>query len=114
MIKKIIIWGNYENVENIAYKYKVDEREKLRGLSKIIMKIEPKRYIVWLNILFFCLLQLTFGCSKKEEINIDYRKEMREFVKGISCYAKNFDQSFIVIPQNGQMLLNTLNPKVSN
>ena len=42
------------------------KEKKLRGLSKIIMKIKPKRYIVWLTILFFCLLQLIFGYSKEE------------------------------------------------
>jgi cysteinyl-tRNA synthetase len=45
------------------------------------------------------------GGSGEGEINIDYRKEMRKFVKGISSYAKNFNQNFIVITQNGQELL---------
>lgn len=36
---------------------------------------------------------------------IDYRQEMRDFVKSISSYAKEIKPNFIVIPQNGQELL---------
>lgn len=33
--------------------------------------------------------------------NRDYRKDMRDFVKGISDYAKSKKQGFAIIPQNG-------------
>jgi len=36
---------------------------------------------------------------------MDYREAMREFVGGISSYAKALDPSFLVIPQNGHELL---------
>ena len=36
---------------------------------------------------------------------MDYREAMREFVEGISSYAKAIDPSFIIIPQNGHELL---------
>ena len=36
--------------------------------------------------------------------NIDYRAEMRAFVIGISNYAKAINDSFFIIPQNGQEL----------
>ncbi|MEA1904575.1 MAG: endo alpha-1,4 polygalactosaminidase, partial [Candidatus Hadarchaeota archaeon] len=35
----------------------------------------------------------------------DYRQEMRDFVQGISAYAKGSNPNFIVIPQNGHELL---------
>ncbi|MBK9106359.1 MAG: endo alpha-1,4 polygalactosaminidase [Saprospiraceae bacterium] len=40
-------------------------------------------------------------------IDIDYRKEMREFVIGISDYAKSVDPYFQVIAQNGIELVST-------
>lgn len=36
---------------------------------------------------------------------VDYRQEMRDFVKAISAYARVTAPDFIVIPQNGQELL---------
>ena len=35
----------------------------------------------------------------------DYRQDMRDFVKGISVYAKGINPNFIIIPQNGHELL---------
>jgi cysteinyl-tRNA synthetase, unknown class len=35
----------------------------------------------------------------------DYRQAMRDFVQGISAYARSIKPGFIVIPQNGQELL---------
>ncbi|MHA1230455.1 MAG: endo alpha-1,4 polygalactosaminidase [Candidatus Helarchaeota archaeon] len=37
--------------------------------------------------------------------NIDYRQEMRNFVRNISAYSKNFNNNFIIIPQNGNELI---------
>lgn len=54
--------------------------------------------------LIFMVL-LIFGCSKKQEYHLDYRELMRDFVEGISSYAKGFNKDFVIIPQNGQELL---------
>ncbi len=35
----------------------------------------------------------------------DYRQDMRDFVQGISAYAKGINSNFIIIPQNGHELL---------
>jgi len=49
---------------------------------------------------------LTFACEKNDE-NIDYKQEMRDFVIGISGYSKSIFPDFIVIPQNGIELITT-------
>jgi len=59
------------------------------------------------GILFF------IGCSDDDEetpdySDVDFRQEMRDFVIGISQYAKAENADFVVIPQNGQELV-TLN-----
>lgn len=51
------------------------------------------------------MVLLIFGCSKKQEYHLDYRELMRDFVEGISSYAKGFNRDFVIIPQNGQELL---------
>jgi cysteinyl-tRNA synthetase, unknown class len=57
-----------------------------------------------------CALALS-SCHDKKimESEIDgtvyYRDEMRQFVIGLSDYARNYDSNFIVIPQNGQALV---------
>ncbi len=48
-------------------------------------------------------LVLVSSCSMKEDI--DYRTEMRSFVVGISSYAKEMSEGFIIIPQNGIELI---------
>ena len=40
-----------------------------------------------------------------EDIPNTYKKRMREFVQGISTYAKNINNDFIIIPQNGQEII---------
>lgn len=49
--------------------------------------------------LFFAVL--LGACGDDIPSDIDLREEMRDFVIGISEYAKAFDDSFLVIPQNG-------------
>ena len=53
--------------------------------------------------LFSFLFVAVVLCSCSDDIpdDIDLREEMRDFVIGISEYAKAFDDSFMVIPQNG-------------
>jgi len=56
--------------------------------------------------IFYLFLCLLFGtCAKFKKGQIDYREEMRKFVKKISSYAKGINPNFIVIAQNGQELL---------
>lgn len=44
---------------------------------------------------------LSCGGSGSDVPNVDARGEMRNFVIGLSDYAHNTDEDFIVIPQNG-------------
>lgn len=57
------------------------------------------------TIFFFTMT----GCQEEEkstqETSLDYRQEMRDFVIGLSTYAKNINSNFVVIPQNGQELI---------
>lgn len=56
------------------------------------------------------LLVLTTACGGEDEptvTDIDYKQEMRDFVQGISQYAKNENSDFIIIPQNGQEIITT-------
>ncbi len=46
---------------------------------------------------------LLFSCDGSDDDPI-YKERMREFVQGISTYAKNMDPNFIIIPQNGHDL----------
>ncbi|MCK4576081.1 hypothetical protein KAU34_06715, partial [candidate division WOR-3 bacterium] len=52
---------------------------------------------------------LISGCPKNDidgqENGRDYRQDMRNFVQGISGYAKGISSNFTIIPQNGQELL---------
>lgn len=62
------------------------------------------------NILYsLSVLLLICSCSEDEDntpnYNLDFKQEMRDFVIGISQYAKGKDSNFIIIPQNGQELV---------
>lgn len=64
-----------------------------------------------LRFLSIALLFL-FSCSDDKETkcdvpDLDFRQEMREFVQELSLYAKNIDENFLIIPQNGQEILTT-------
>ena len=51
---------------------------------------------------------LLFGCdinSASKDETIDYRAEMRNFVRSISIYAKELNPIFSIVPQNGHELL---------
>ncbi|RLD18849.1 MAG: hypothetical protein DRI69_09570 [Bacteroidetes bacterium] len=48
------------------------------------------------------------GCNNDDTVpqgDVDYRQEMRDFVIDISTYAKDIDDGFFIIPQNGQELI---------
>jgi len=63
-------------------------------IRRYLLKI-AKMFMIWVLPLI-----LLFGCSRKEEA-INYRREMREFVKKIAYYARSLNPRFIIIPQNG-------------
>jgi cysteinyl-tRNA synthetase len=59
-----------------------------------------------LGLLLFTFLLI--GYAKDDsgpKSDIDHRQEMRDFVQGISAYAKGINSGFIVIPQNGPELV---------
>ncbi len=58
-------------------------------------------------VLMLVSILMSGSCKKDNPIpeGIDFRQEMRNFVIGLSQYAKALDSSFIVIPQNGQELI---------
>ena len=51
------------------------------------------------------------SCKKDDETplpsGIDYKQEMRNFVQGISRYAKGIKPNFAIIPQNGAEIVST-------
>jgi len=61
--------------------------------------------------LIIVVLALTLECGDDSNVGPtvtrDYRQDMRNFVLGISTYAKDLRSNFVVIPQNGQELLTT-------
>lgn len=64
--------------------------------------------IIKLFVAVLPLLLVLTGCSSDSSSpadTVDYRQEMRDFIMGISAYAKNINNNFIVIPQNGQELI---------
>lgn len=62
-------------------------------------------------ILLIIVIVGVTSCKKNESEAFSFRQEMRNFVQGISQYARLFDNDFIVIPQNGiELILN--NPEI--
>lgn len=57
-----------------------------------------------MRIYLFCVMLITiFSCKKDGDgiPNLDFKQEMRDFVIGISQYAKSTKSDFLIIPQNG-------------
>ncbi|MCU0471752.1 MAG: endo alpha-1,4 polygalactosaminidase [Bacteroidales bacterium] len=52
------------------------------------------------KIILIQIIPIIFISCNKDD-NLDYKQEMRDFVTGISDYAKASDTKFIIIPQNG-------------
>lgn len=54
---------------------------------------------------FLLILIVALSCSKDEDngppSGIDFKQEMRDFVIGISQYAKSIKSNFLIVPQNG-------------
>ena len=61
------------------------------------------------KVYFLVGILFLISCSDDEETpdygDVDFRQEMRDFVIGISQYAKAEDADFVIIPQNGQELV---------
>ena len=57
------------------------------------------------NSIYFLILVLLISCNKNDvestTQNINFKQEMRNFVIGISQYAKKRNSNFVIIPQNG-------------
>jgi len=61
---------------------------------------------LWLGVAVVIITILMSGCVQQvKDGKRNYRQDMRDFVKGISAYAKKIRPDFIIIPQNGQELL---------
>ncbi|NOZ35793.1 MAG: hypothetical protein GXO80_10905 [Chlorobi bacterium] len=58
------------------------------------------------SLIIVSILFLNFISCKKNNVpeGIDFKQEMRNFVQGISSYAKTVNPNFIIIPQNGNQL----------
>lgn len=56
-------------------------------------------------IIILSLYSCTTEIKDNSTINVNYKQEMRNFVKNISSYAKSLNQNFIIIPQNGVELI---------
>ena len=64
------------------------------------------KYYIFPGIII--LLFLIISCNNDSITapqNIDYRQEMRNFVMNLADYSKNYNNEFIIIPQNGQELI---------
>jgi len=67
------------------------------------MKTRIKFRWILLTIIPCCIL---VGCSDDDDLtDKDFKQEMRNFVQGISSYAKGLSPGFNIIPQNGQELV---------
>lgn len=73
------------------------------------MFFQQKALIMRIRISIFILVVLFSSCSDNDDDNEyydkDFKQEMRDFVIGISEYAKTIDPGFIIIPQNGSELV---------
>ena len=56
-----------------------------------------------MNKFSISLLVLFLGCNSTDPslVGVNFREEMRSFVREISIYAKDVNPNFVVIPQNG-------------
>jgi len=63
-----------------------------------------KRLLLVIILIIITVLILECG-NNEPTAERDYRQDMRDFVQGISAYAKGIKPNFIVIPQNGNELL---------
>jgi cysteinyl-tRNA synthetase len=65
--------------------------------------------VLFLSVVLLCLQSCADNDDAPSHGELDYRQKMREFVIGISKYARSMDTSFLIIPQNGIELVSTGN-----
>lgn len=67
------------------------------------------KLLKWIKTFVVVTFMLGTGCQEDEtsqgEQDVEFRQEMRDFVIGLSEYAKETDGDFVIIPQNGQELI---------
>ena len=61
-----------------------------------------KKLIIPISIFLSLIISCTSASVYVKDSSINYRSEMRQFVIGLSNYARQTNPQFIVIPQNGQ------------
>lgn len=59
----------------------------------------------FLRVLVFSILVISCKNDDEPIPNLDFRQGMREFVQNISAFAKDQNNDFLIIPQNGQEIL---------
>lgn len=67
-----------------------------------------KRLLVVTALVIITVLMLgcvNYDTDREPATERNYRQDMRDFVQGISAYAKGIKPNFIIIPQNGHELL---------
>jgi len=64
----------------------------------LMRKIKEISFLALFSLIFF-------SCDVDGSFDPVYRQYMRDFVRGISAYARGINNYFIVIPQNGHKLL---------
>ncbi len=60
------------------------------------------------HVFYILLIASTSFCCKRDKFfdeKVDFRQEMRNFVKEISQYSKQHKPGFVIIPQNGIVLV---------
>jgi cysteinyl-tRNA synthetase, unknown class len=56
---------------------------------------------IFVQIILFILISCNNDKDENSSADMDYKQEMRDFVIGISKYAKTSNANFLIIPQNG-------------
>ncbi len=67
--------------------------------------MKDKRNIINLITICFAIQGVLLSCKEDNIPDLDFRQEMRDFVTGISDYAKGQQAGFIIVPQNGIELI---------
>jgi len=75
----------------------------------------PKNTLLYITI--FLITIASNSCNFiafHNDADINYKKEMREFVQEISSYSKSINSNFIIIPQNGVELVTEDGNEIGN
>jgi cysteinyl-tRNA synthetase, unknown class len=69
------------------------------------MKKQKLKKVIFIQIILIVLVSCKNGDDAISSSEINFKQEMRDFVIGISKYAKTSDADFLIIPQNGIELI---------